>query len=403
MSGHLTDRIKVKARSLGFDLVGVTDVVSSEQVECLRTWLDRGFHGEMAYLARSDGLARRKDLTLTLEGVRSVVVVGQNYFHEDPDGVPSDPGRAVVARYARGLDYHDVIKNGLGTLHGWLEEELGRPVGGRVYVDTGPILEREMAQRAGLGWFGRNTMLIHPRLGSYFFLGVLLLRLALEGDERFVEDRCGSCSRCLVACPTEALLGRDERGAPVIDARRCISYLTIELRGWIPRELRRGLGNRVFGCDICQEVCPWNEKFARPATEEAYQSHRGLDGPSLVVLAESLLKLTEGEFGSRYRGLPIRRAKRRGLLRNVCVALGNWAKSPAIPPLRKALEDADPLVRGHAAWALSRLMGQSPDSDSRIDVQEIRMALGERYASEKDPAAREELRMALDGSPFAGP
>ena len=192
---------------------------------------------------------------------------------------------------------------------------------GRAYVDTGPILERELATRAGLGWFGKNTMLIDPKRGSYFFLGILLLDLELEADEPFTEDHCGTCRSCLDACPTGALLGRDADGAPVMDARRCISYLTIEHHGAIPMELRPLMGNRVYGCDICQEVCPWNEKFAEVGPEPAYRAREGLDGPDLVELAERLLAVDDEGFRELFRGSPIKRARRAGLLRRRATGL----------------------------------------------------------------------------------
>ena len=351
----LTTRLKEQARELGFSLVGVSSVEPSDHLDLYRRWVEDGRHGDMAYLAREDAIARRADLRGTVPSIRSAVVVGHEYFQEDPPGVPTDPARGVIARYARGRDYHDVIKKRLQKLQRWIEASVDGPVEGRVYVDTGPILEREMAVRAGVGWFGKNTMLIHPKRGSYFFLGLLLLDVELEPDVPFREDHCGTCRSCLDACPTGALLGRDASGAPVMDARRCISYLTIELRGPIPAELRPLMGNRVYGCDICQEVCPWNEKFAEPAAEEAYRAREGLDGPSLVELAEQLLRLDDAGFGEMFRASPIKRARRAGLLRNVCVALGNWGVAAAVPVLVSALGDAEALVRGHAAWALGRV------------------------------------------------
>jgi epoxyqueuosine reductase len=228
-------------------------------------------------------------------------------------------------------------------------------------VDTGPILERELARRAGLGWFGKNTMLINPGRGSYFFVGLLLVDVALTADDAFVEDRCGTCRACLDACPTGALLGLGEDGAPVIDARRCISYLTIELRDEIPLELRRPMGNRVFGCDICQEVCPWNERFAVPTEQESYRARGDLDGPALVDLAARLLAMDDAAFREAFRGSPIRRAGRAGLLRNVCVALGNWGAPEAGPVLKEALSDPADLVRAHAAWALAEV-GTDPSA-----------------------------------------
>lgn len=377
-------RIKARARELGFDPVGVAEPRASEQVAFYRDWLARGLHGEMAYLEREYAVRRRGELRETMAEVRSVVVVAHSYFVEDAPGVPGDPSIGVIARYARGRDYHKVVKGKLLELLRWIRSEIAGGVEGRAYVDTGPLLERELAQRAGLGWFGRNTMLIDPRKGSYFFLGALLLDLELEPDAPFEADRCGTCRACLDACPTGALLGRDENGAPVIDARRCISYLTIEHQGAIPLELRPLMGNRVYGCDICQEVCPWNERFAEESAEPGYaargpgdlpvgveplpggdvsaetsgrrHAHPGTWAPSLVAL----MRMTREDWDAFSRGSAIRRAGYAGFKRNVAVALGNWLASTDEPPaeavavLRAALTDDDPLVREHAAWALGR-------------------------------------------------
>src|SRR5690606_27134370 len=258
--------LRERAAELGFALIGVAEARPSDHGSHYAGWLARDLHGEMGYLARPDALLRRLDVDRTLPGARSVVVVADAYYAEDRPGMLGDASRGVIARYARGADYHRVLRRKLSRLLEWVRAEAGVPVEGRVYVDTGPLIERELARRAGLGWFGRNTMLIHPRKGSYFFLGALLLDLPLPADAPFAEDRCGSCHACLDACPTGALLGRNEVGAPVMDARRCISYLTIEQRGPIPRELRPLIGNRIYGCDICQEVCPFNIKFARPSS-----------------------------------------------------------------------------------------------------------------------------------------
>ena len=384
----LTTRLKEQARELGFSLVGVASVEESAHMDLYREWVEDGRHGDMGYLAREDAVARRADLRGTLPSVRSAVVVGHEYFQEDPSGVPADPARGVIARYARGQDYHGAIKKRLLELHRWIEASVAGPVEGRVYVDTGPILEREMAVRAGIGWFGKNTMLIHPKRGSYFFLGLLLLDLDLDADAPFQEDHCGTCRSCLDACPTGALLGRDALGAPVMDAPRCISYLTIEHRGSIPVELRPLMGNRVYGCDICQEVCPWNETFAEPAEEEAYQTREGLDGPSLVELADQLLVLDEKGFRELFRESAIKRAKRAGLLRNVCVALGNWGAAEAVPVLVRALDDVEALVRGHAAWALGR-----------IGTDQARESLLNPSRQETDGGVRREIADAISGAP----
>lgn len=379
----LTARLQERARELGFTLCGVADPSPSDHAVFYQAWLDADHHGAMSYLARPDAVARRGDLNRTLASVRSVVVVAHEYYRDDSPEAVADPSRGVIARYARGDDYHDVVHSKLRSLLGWLEESEGGMTG-RVYVDTGPILERELAQRAGLGWFGRNTMLINPQRGSYFVLGVLLLDSELPRSEPFAEDRCGSCRACLDACPTGALLGRDAAGAPTIDARRCISYLTIELRGAIAHELRPLMGNRVFGCDICQEVCPWNERFAQPFTEPAYEAREGLDGPSLVELAARLSAMSGKAFSRAYAGSPLVRTGRKGLLRNVCVALGNWGAMDAVPALVTALSDPAPIVRGHAAWALGR-----------VGSSEARFALGSRHPAETDPVVLEEIARAL--------
>lgn len=401
----LSDSVRAKARELGFGLVGITGPEPSAHMAFYRRWLAEGRHGSMAYLARPDAVARRGDPLLTLPGVRSAIVVGHEYYQEDPPGVPDDPSRGVIARYARGRDYHKVVKKKLTALGRWLEAGAApAAVSWRAYVDTGPILERELAQRAGLGWLGKNTMLIHPRKGSYFFLGVLLTDLALDPDEPFTADFCGTCTACLDACPTGALLGRDADGAPVLDATRCISYLTIEHRGAVPAELAGRMGNRIYGCDICQEVCPWNRRFAEVAAERGYGAREAweaewegeddsaetcpgaeagpgdadaadvsaetpddihgtaagppakaaasddddrsgaliptTDGPSLLAL----VRMSEDEWDAYTRGSAMRRAGYGGLRRNVAIALGNWLATSDAP---------DPDAIGELVAALS--------------------------------------------------
>ena len=376
----LSDRIRSRALGVGFDAVGIAPVQPSAHSEAYARWIAAGSAGEMGYLAREDAIAKRSDPALLVPGARSAVVVARNYYPGDNDAADADPSRAVFARYARNEDYHDLLKNRLIALQEWISAEL-LPVGGRAYVDTGPVLERELAVRAGLGWFGRNSMLIQPRNGSYFFLGVILLDVELEYDSPFAREHCGTCTSCVTSCPTGALLGRDRSGAPVMDARRCISYLTIELKGPIPRDLRPLIGNRIYGCDICQEVCPHNSpKFVQLTNEEAFWPRQGVHGANLI----ELMGMTQEEFSRRFKASPVKRAKRRGLLRNVAVALGNWGSLDAVPVLVDALSDDEPLVRGHAAWALGRIA--SPGA---------LQALSERLSVEEDAWVVQEIDLAL--------
>jgi epoxyqueuosine reductase len=401
--------LKSLALDSGLQLAGICLPHRSVHLDFLEGWLAEERHGEMQYLARPDAVARRRDLTLTFPEVRSVLVVAHEYGHGSMDGEPIDPSRGVIARYALGRDYHRVLKRRLLRLHRAFEAALGESVPARAYVDTGPILERELGLRAGLGWFGRNTMLIHPRKGSYFFLGALLLGMDLEPDPPFERDHCGSCRACVDSCPTGALLGRDAAGAPLMDARRCISYLTIEHRGPIPAEFRPAIGNRIYGCDICQEVCPFNIRFAVSSGDPGYGArgpgeapvgvesatpvvtdrrvgdgavHPGTHQPSLIAL----MRMDRAAWDDYTRGSAIRRAGYSGFRRNVAVALGNWGAEDAVPPLRAALEDSHPLVRGHAAWALGR-----------VGTTLARIALEARLEIEDDPSVRAELFAAIDG------
>jgi epoxyqueuosine reductase len=241
----------------------------------------------------------------------------------------------------------------LGELHRWLGDSSGRTVRSKAYVDTGPILERDLARRAGLGWFGKNSNLLNPDLGSFFFLGALLVDLELSPDRPFDADRCGSCTRCLEACPTQALVA--DR---VLDATRCISYLTIEHRGAIPHELRESLGQLLYGCDICQDVCPWNVRFSRDLAEAALAPREPFARQDGRALARRLLAMTPEEFSAAFKGSPMKRAKLRGLKRNAAVVLGNAGNAGDADVLTAALDDAEPLVREHAAWALAQIAGR---------------------------------------------
>lgn len=374
---QLTQDLKAEGRRLGFDLLGIAPAVPPPRVEALDEWLSAGHAGEMAYLARN--AARRADPREAVPGARSIVVCGVHYRAAEPEpALWNDPRRGQISRYAWGDDYHDILLPKLRVLQSWLEARVGRAEIGRSYVDTGPVLERPIGVMAGLGFQGKNTLLIHPRQGSWFFLGEILVDAELSYDAPQPIGGCGGCTRCLHACPTQAFVGPH-----VLDARRCISYLTIELKGPIPRELRPLMGNHIYGCDVCQEVCPWNQRWGQLTREPAFAPRPGIVAPELL----DLIALTDEEFRARFKNSPIKRTKRRGLLRNVAIALGNWGDPQAIGGLTGALNDHEPLIRGHAAWALGRIGGS-----------EAIQALIERRAIEADSWVGEEIDLALAGA-----
>lgn len=322
----------------------------------------------MDYLADGDARSRRADPRLILPECQSILVLAVPYSPPLPPPVSAHPqsehrahlktemgeqegGRGKIASYAWGDDYHLVLPGRLKQLVAFIEARVGGPVPNRWYTDTGPLLERDLAQRAGIGWIGKNTCLIHPRHGSYFLLAEVLLGLELEPDLPFVTDHCGTCTRCLDACPTQCIL--PDR---TLDARRCISYLTIELKDEIPADLRRLVGDWVFGCDACQAVCPWN-RFADESGDPAFRPAANTPATETVPLPVLTreLSLTPGQFNQKFRSSPVKRAKRRGYLRNVAVAIGNHGKPESIPALQEALNDPEPLVREHAAWAIENI------------------------------------------------
>jgi epoxyqueuosine reductase len=358
----LAARVKETGHRLGFDLVAVGPAGPPDHVAAFQGWLDAGHAGTMAYLER--GRDKRVDPRRILSGARSMVACALGYFQGPAEGGP--PG---VARYAWGEDYHAVIEPRLRTLADTLVELVPGTVA-RAYVDTGPLLERDLAARAGLGWVGKNTMLLHPDLGSFFFIGVVLTTAELEPDAP-LPDRCGSCTRCLDACPTGAFVD-----PYVLDARRCIAYLTIEHRGPIPADLRPGIGRWTFGCDVCQDVCPWNRRA--PVTGET------AFGPRRHPPLAELLALGEAAYLEGFRGSPVKRARREGLARNAAIALGNGGAAGDVPALREALGHAEPTVRGHAAWALGRIGGAAACG----------ALLGAR-AREADPGVLGEIERAL--------
>jgi epoxyqueuosine reductase len=339
-SPSVEDLIKAQAYGLGFDLVGITALGSMETAERFDDWIASGYAGEMQYLPR--GAEKRRDSRLPFEGAISAIVVGLNYGGREASG--------PVARDARGDDYHDLMTERLNELHRQIETEIGRPIRGKAYVDTGPILERDLARRAGLGWFGKNTNLVNPQLGSFFFIGALVVDLELTPDVAFAADRCGSCTRCLDACPTSAFVG--ER---LLDATKCISYLTIESRGGIPTDLRDKIGDLVYGCDICQDVCPWNVRFSRELKEETLKPREIVASRDARTIALDLLRLDDELFRTAFRGSPMKRAKLRGLKRNAAVALGNTGASEDVATLTALSSGDDPMLAEHARWAIKRI------------------------------------------------
>ena len=343
MSVPAAREVLAQAYGLGFDLAGIAPLGPVATGPAFSDWLARGYGGTMRYLHRS--ARKRLDTRMPEPGATSAVVVAMRYGMGQPDG--------PVARYARGRDYHEVMNGRLATLAAWIGERVPAGSAARWYVDTGPILERDLARTAGLGWIGKNACLIHPDHGSFFLVGTLLVGVALDPSAPLDTDRCGTCTRCLDACPTQAFV--EPR---LLDATQCISYLTIEYRGAIPEPLRPLVGTRVAGCDVCQDVCPWNVKFAHG------DPRAGVDGP-LAARGDlvdpdlpAMLALDDEAFARRFADTPVARAGRRGLARNVAVALGNRRAPGDRDALERAGRDeTDPLVREHVAWALAQFAG----------------------------------------------
>jgi epoxyqueuosine reductase len=380
----LAARLKGEALALGFTGVAIVPAVPPASHHFYERWLAAGYAGAMGYLHRHAPL--KADPRGLLPGARSLVVVTLNYNPPAPAPPAGGRPRGRVARYAWGRDYHGVLRQKLERLarrlEGWLREEQGRPLGWRVLVDTGPLMEREFAARGGLGWVGKNANLIHWQHGSWLFIGGLLVDAALEPDAPLpprvpepaallpLRESCGTCRACIEACPTGAIVADK-----TVDARRCISYLTIELQGPIPLPLRPAMGAWVFGCDVCQEVCPWNRTAPR-AAEPALEGNADTALPDLA----GLLALDQAAFRARFRDTPLARPRRRGLLRNAAIALGNWLAAarpddPHLPrvqaALRRALDDPEPLVREAAAWALEQ---QRPPGPAGAAVRDARRA-----------------------------
>ncbi|MGB1287825.1 MAG: tRNA epoxyqueuosine(34) reductase QueG [Aggregatilineales bacterium] len=377
MTHFSSENLKQKASDLGFNLVGITPAVPSPTLAAYQRWIDAGMHGKMGYLARPDRQIRREDLNVIVPGAVSIIMVALDYRTSAiPDEILHDPSRGRIASYAWGIDYHDIMTPRLEKLAAWISYEAGQQFDYKSYVDTGAVLERSHAQQAGMGFIGKNTMLIHPRRGSYFFLGELISTLEFdEYDTAHRENMCGTCNRCLQACPTDAF-----PQPHVLDARRCISYHTIENKGWIPRELRSQFGNWIFGCDICQDVCPF-QRFSPLAHEQLFNP---ADIDRAAPRLEDIFRLDDTIFKASYHRSPIYRIKRTRLIRNACVAAGNSNDSRLIPYLIQLLYDEQTLVRGHAAWALWQLMG---DAATRL--------LTDLYDSDEDGTLRNEIKALL--------
>jgi epoxyqueuosine reductase len=357
---RVKETIRSRGRALGFDEIGFSSATLPHEERRLATWLAAGYHGQMHWMARN--VDRRTDATKSHPGTQTVICCRLSYYLGPPE--PLAPTRGILSSYARGEDYHRVLGYKVGLLARDAEQLCG--VTTKVYVDTGPLLEKGFAVSAGLGWVGKHANLLSRRGSSWFFLGEILLPLPLPPD-RPEHNYCGTCTRCIAACPTGAIVQ-----PYVVDSRLCISYLTIELRGAIPRNLRPLVGRRIYGCDDCQDVCPWN-RFAKRTEETAFLPREPLASMDLI----EMLQLTRDEFLAATRSSAVRRARYDGFLRNVAVALGNSRDPRAVAPLAQTLEHPEPLVRGHAAWALGEL-GSADVRDpliarrSREDVEEVK-------------------------------
>jgi len=338
----MKEKIRRQALEWGFDDCRFTTADAPASGGPFQSWIAAGQHGEMSWLAHN--APKRLDPQKVLPGAKSVIVLAASYHSESPKSKVQSPKSGVVARYAQFADYHEVLGERLKTLTRFVNQIGGDGTRSLWYVDTGPLLERDFAQRAGLGFVGKHTNLISRQFGNWILVGEIITTLELEPNVP-EKNHCGSCTRCIEACPTDAITAPFQ-----LDARRCISYLTIELRGPIPIELRPAIGNRIFGCDDCLAVCPWN-RFTREGKLMKAHMRPELAAPDLI----ELLQLDEAGFKSHFAATPILRTKRRGLLRNVCVALGNVGDDSALPALRKAAQDSEPLIAGHAQWAIGQI------------------------------------------------
>ena len=378
MTKKLTNSLKTEAQRLGFDLVGACPAVTASGFSNLLQWIENGYAGEMEYIERRKEAYRHPKFVL--DGAVSILMLGTGY--NTLAAADTNPGQGRISRYAWGdADYHDLIHGGLKQLRKFAESENPELVC-RGVVDSAPLLEREFAQLAGLGWAAKNTLLINRQMGSWFFLSALLLDQPLEYDEPFLKNHCGTCTACIEACPTDAFVSPS-----VLDATKCISYLTIEHRSPIPIELRNQMEDWIFGCDVCQDVCPWNRKA--PVTDEpCFQPTENQNPVDLV----SLFDLDDDSFRARFRKTPLWRAKRRGILRNAAIAMGNQPVETNLPALRKGLNDVEPLIRGAAAWALGQHLAQGFSSAADL--------LNSRKATEEMVEVSREIELALECGNF---
>jgi epoxyqueuosine reductase len=372
MQRDLTNSIKEKAYDLGFSLVGISPVGDYPESQYFKKWLNKGYEATMDYMSKNT--EKRQDVRNLVTGARTVISCAINYNTDFPYSTSKeDKLKGWIARYAWGDDYHTVIKDKLTALKEHIVENSEAGEDDRIYVDTGPVLERMYAKYSGIGWIGKNTCLINQEIGSWLLIGELITSIELEYDNKAAE-RCGTCTLCIDSCPTDAITE-----PYVLDSSKCISYLTIENKGSIPREYREATGNNIFGCDICQDVCPWNGK-PETGTEQAFLPRDGLFNPNL----EELAGLDQEQFSAMFKNSPIKRSKRKGFIRNILVAIGNSGKHRFEQPVIELLRDEEPLIRIHAVWALHKISGPK-----------YRDLLKSMLEKEHDEGVLEELKLVL--------
>ena len=345
MQKEITNSIKEAGYKIGFDLIGIAPVAEYPESQFYKTWLNKGYEATMSYMSKNP--ERREDVRNIMPTAKSVISCAVNYNSEYPYSVSEkNKNKGWIARYAWGDDYHEVINIKLNELKSFIEKNISDEIKTLIYVDTGPVLERMYSKYSGIGWIGKNTCLINQNIGSWLFLGEIITSLELEYDSQ-VSDRCGTCTECIDKCPTDAI-----REPYVLDSSRCISYFTIENKGEIPEEYREAIGKNVFGCDICQDVCPWNSK-ADVDTDPSFLPRDGLFQPDLGYL----VSLEQEEFYKIFKNSPVKRAKRKGLIRNTLVAIGNTGSSEYVDLVYGFLNDSDPNIRRHAVWAFWKIQG----------------------------------------------